>query len=473
MALIAEFTTIKPELAHSRTYEDFYKFVGARPTRFGIVATMYPEFTSSFLTEGLGNVIYQKKTSGNSYQPINSLRFDWEVDVKFIKRVKFAAVPEGDGRDGSDIIMAFPERYYEKYDTFIIEKSKQQCIVLASPTRKSDNWWEYVVRLIDSSYSSVLDFTACNVGDNTRFLSNIMPEYHEMGFAKFQSNVERHSNWLTEHRCDVDYSSRYKLHEDVFVKISNGEEGGAYKEAIFQMPKVNQLLLESFMDVRNNGLLWQKGTMDANGKSTIMDPGTNRPLIAGDGAIPQIERFASQFNYSKLSVAVFNKALTTMTQKSEKPQGNTYIFVCNEILYADVQMVLADFLNQYKVLNPALFSLKEGKKVAVGAEYIQYNFMGNEVVFKVDRALSREYPDKGYGILVDFTKDKTTNKSPLAMFTLAGAEFISNSIAGVGGLDGKTSGPVMSPVAGSKLTVHGYAGIAVFSPYRSFILRQG
>ena len=28
MALIAEFTTIKPEMAHSKTYEDFYKFLG-------------------------------------------------------------------------------------------------------------------------------------------------------------------------------------------------------------------------------------------------------------------------------------------------------------------------------------------------------------------------------------------------------------------------------------------------------------
>lgn len=470
--LIANFTTKKPELAHSRTYEDFYKFIGARPTRFGIVATMYPEFTSSFITEGLGNVVYQKKSSGNSFQKINSLMFQWEVDVKFIKRVRFAAVPEGDGANGSDIIMAFPERYYEKYDTFVIEGSKQQCIVLASPIRKSDNYWEYVVRLIDSSYTSVLNFDACQVDMNTRFLSNIMPEYHEMGFAKFQSNVEQHQNWLTEHRVDIDYSSRYRLMEDVFIKISNGEEGGAYKEAIFQMPKVNQILLESFMDARNNALLWQKGTMDKNGKSTVFDPGTNRPLIAGDGAIPQIERFAGKYNYSKLTVAVFNKAITTLTQKSEKPQGNTYIFCCNEIMYADVQMALAEFLNQYKVLNPELFSLKEGKKVSVGAEYCSYNFMGNEIVFKVDRALSREYPDRGYGILIDFTKDKVTSQAPLSMFTLAGAEFISNTVAGVGGLDGKTSGPVSSPVAGSKLVNHGFAGIGVFSPYRSFILIQ-
>lgn len=53
--------------------------------------------------------------------------------------------------------------------------------------------------------------------------------------------------------------------EDVFLKVANGEDTGAYKEAIFKMPKIKQQLLESFMDVRNNSLLLQKGTMDVNG----------------------------------------------------------------------------------------------------------------------------------------------------------------------------------------------------------------
>jgi hypothetical protein len=106
--------------------------------------------------------------------------------------------------------------------------------------------------------------------------------------AKFQSNIEKHRNWITEHRVDIDYSSRYALLEDTFVKIANDEDGRAYKEVIFKMPKIKQQLLDSFMEARNNGMLLQKGTMDANGKSTIQDR-QGRPIIAGDGAIPQIK----------------------------------------------------------------------------------------------------------------------------------------------------------------------------------------
>lgn len=234
----------------------------------------------------------------------------------------------------------------------------------------------------------------------------------------------------TEHRVDIDYSSRYALMEDTFVKIANGEDAGAYKEVIFKMPKVKQQLLDNFMEVRNNSMLMAKGTMDANGKSSIQDR-QGRPIIAGDGAIPQINRFAGFYNYAKLSVAVFNKAITTMSQKAEQPTGNTFLFISNEIAYADVQVTLAEYLNQYKMVAPVIYSPKDGKQIELGVEYVGYNFLGNKVLFKVDRALSREYPTKGYSVLIDLTSDKATGAASLQQFTLQNGEFTSNTISGV------------------------------------------
>ena len=77
--------------------------------------------------------------------------------------------------------MAFRERYYEKYDTFKIENSGQQCQVVSRPVRKGDNYWEVTVRLIDNNYDTVLDLSACQPGDKTRWISNFMPELHEEG----------------------------------------------------------------------------------------------------------------------------------------------------------------------------------------------------------------------------------------------------------------------------------------------------
>ena len=76
---------------------------------------------------------------------------------------------------------------------------------------------------------------------------------------------------------------------------------------------------------------------------------------------------------------------------------------------------------------------------------------GNQVSFVCDRALTREYPTKGYGLCIDLTSDKTTGNPALAKFSPTGKDFMTNKIVGVGGYDGRTSGEVASNVAGSKL----------------------
>ena len=58
------------------------------------------------------------------------------------------------------------------------------------------------------------------------------------------------------------------------------------------------------------------------------------------------------------------------------------------------------------------------------------------------------------------------------MFTLKNGDFISNKVVGVGGENGLSSGTVSTPVAATKLINWGYSGVAVFNPYRSFILRE-
>jgi hypothetical protein len=72
--IVASYVNVKPELAHSRTYEDFYKFLGAAPKMLGVMARMYTSNTATFLTEALTNIFYNKK-SVNKYQPINAMMY--------------------------------------------------------------------------------------------------------------------------------------------------------------------------------------------------------------------------------------------------------------------------------------------------------------------------------------------------------------------------------------------------------------
>jgi len=166
----------------TRTYEDFYKYLGVKPENLGIVTRMYPDLTSSFLTDSLKNVIYTNtKGASNKYQSLNAFVYEWQIDTNYIKRIEFADVPDGDGAGGTEITMAFRERYYEKYDIFKIEESGQQCMVIARPIRIADNYWKVVVRLVDNNYDSLLDISACQPGMKTRWITANMPEMHEEG----------------------------------------------------------------------------------------------------------------------------------------------------------------------------------------------------------------------------------------------------------------------------------------------------
>lgn len=437
--IVASYVNIKPEMAHSRTYEDFYKFLGSRPQMMGVMARMYPHNTATFLTEALMNVYYNSKTV-NKFQPINSLMVEWEIDIEFIRRVEFVAVPSGDGTGGADITMYFKERYYEQYDTFKIDNSRQQCIVKVVPQRKADDFWEYTVQLIDADFSSVLDATACQVGMTTRFLSNIQPEYHERGYTKYQSNLEKHREWITEHRNDISYSSRFAQMQDQFIKIAQGEGTGEMKEKIFKLNKMEKDLLNSFQESKNNHLLWGKTTMDANGKSTVLTS-DGRPLIAGNGLVPQLERFASKYKYAKLNINVINTVMETMNQKAANATGNHYTFIVNDILWSQINTALGDWLKLWGSTPTMLYSkaANEGmggkvpvdNALSVGASFTTYVISGNTVTFMVDRAFTKEYPNKGYGICLDTNPDISTNQPAISGFTLKGAEFVTSKFPGV------------------------------------------
>lgn len=122
------------------------------------------------------NIYAKDKNKADRFQPMNSFMVEWDIDVNFVKRIPILAI-DGDGSNGSEVIFHFPEHYYEMYDVFIIEETRQQCMVMLSPVRRSDACWEYVCRIIDNDYSERLD-TAAIVGTDTRFCSNIQPELH-------------------------------------------------------------------------------------------------------------------------------------------------------------------------------------------------------------------------------------------------------------------------------------------------------
>lgn len=460
---ISGFSTTRPNMPTTRTYEDFMKFLGANPARLGIVSTLYDQYTATHLTEALMNT-YTMEKGKKGFQSINSFLIEWDLQTKKIKRVPLVAAPEGSGLNAGDVKFYFPENYYQKYDTFVVERTRQQFIVLNRPQRLRDNCWLVIAKILDNDYDSVVDPSTA-AGFQTRFVTNYVPELHSEGYTKYQSNCEKMRTYIATHRCDIDMSAMYKPMEDVFIQIGKGSDD----DPVYKMNTAEKDCLDSFMEARNNALLWGKSNMDASGKPKIYDE-DGRPIVSADGVIAQIERFATKFVFSKLNVGYFEKALQAMVAKSEKPQGNSYMLICNTAFYNEWQRVMNAWIVAHKTDGSFLYSKGANGYVDLGATYESYTFGGNKISVKIDRCFDVEFPTRKYAALIDLTADSATGKPAMAFFTFKGGDIIHNVIVGVGGKSGLASGEVSSPVAGSKLVNWGYGGVAVFNPYRSVIM---
>lgn len=145
--LVANFTSRIPTMGQTKTYEDWSKYLGSKPYRIGVVARMYTDNTLNFITDGLRNIFY-KDEKADPFQLSSSLLFEWTVETNNIKKVEFAEVPTESGANGTEITMAFRENYYQKYDIFRIDKTKQQCQVVSRPIRKRDKQTQLIVSLL-------------------------------------------------------------------------------------------------------------------------------------------------------------------------------------------------------------------------------------------------------------------------------------------------------------------------------------
>src|SRR5574344_240367 len=136
--------------------------------------------------------------------------------------------------------------------------------------------------------------------------------------------------------------------EDTFIKIGKGENQGCLTEKIYKLDPMKKNLIENFLYARENMILLAKGTVGVDGKTTLADKATGRPIFIGDGAIPQIERFAIKYSANRITIGTFHTIISDMVSKADKPTGNHFCFMVNEKAWAIVQRVLGDYLSTRK-----------------------------------------------------------------------------------------------------------------------------
>jgi len=465
---IVDRNTVVQHISDTKTVQNFGTLLGTKPHKLGTVVTMYKSLALSTLTDALKNVFYNPKKNEGSFTPINSMCIEWAIDVNFIKKVRIVGAISGSGLNKNVETIILAERYYDKNDTFTLE-NKQQLFVVAPPRKLDQTRWEYKVKLVGNDLGKSIDSAYAAVGKYTRYRSNYHPELSERGYTKWISNTETHRNFISRHRASTSWSGDFAMMEDIFIQVGNDPNK---VDSYYKMNKKEKECMDNFLISREQSNVFSETNYDVNGKCLDQDD-HGRDIPMGDGVIPQISRYCDKFSYSILTSDVFNDVLAAMREKSETPTGNVYAVICNERFYDQVGNLMISDLRYQSSANGAYFWSKSANdKVSMGGEFDTYKFQGNMITFMPDRVLSQEYPDWGYGIFLDTGADLATGRPNIAGFTLKGAEIVSGSLNGMGGIDGKTSGEVATGVHGSQYHLLGYSAVVVFNPYRSFILQE-
>jgi hypothetical protein len=460
---IIDRNTVYENMSATRSIQNFGTLLKDSPEKLGLVAAMRPDLSVSMLTQALKNV-YTKGEKKDSFTPINALAIEWQIDVNYIKRVKVIAAASNAPTVHIPATVILAEKYFDRNDTFAAENRQQYFVV--KDADKVSGGWAYTVLLVGNDPNKSGDIAYLAAGRSVRWRSNYFPELSERGYTKFLSNTETHRNYISRNRGGSDWSADYALREEIF--IADGKKG---KEEIYRMNKKEKDCMDSFLFARENNMIFSETNFDINGKCLLQDD-KGRDIPMGDGILPQIEKVCDKFFFGNLTVETIEDGMQAMSEKCDERIGNTWVFLVNDKFFNKFNKLMKNDLRFRSLDESRFYSKGKGGMVKVGTSYSSYEFAGNTITFMVNKALSEEYFDRAYAILVDVSKDQTSGRPNLAMFTLAGSELVTGNINGLGGATGKESGDIQSSVHGSSYHIIGYSGAVLFNPYKSVIFEE-
>jgi len=463
MRIIDTQTALK-NMGSTKTAQNWGRYIGEKPERLGLVATMYPDNTLLNLVDSIRNV-YTAGQKGKDYSTVRSTMVEWNIDVNFIKKVYFATTNNGAGFTGlGEVTLYFTEKYFDQYDVFTISSGKQNFLVMDAPQRLANDKWAYKVRLNSHSMTETVASDLIVAGDSFAVYShNTQPELSDEGYVKFQGTSETHRNHMTFIRHSTSWSTLYANLEPSYMEHAT-KEGLEY----FKYQKKEKDVVDQFMASRESAGMFGTTNFDVNGKCMLQDA-AGQDLPSGDGVIAQVERYADTMYFSALTSEFLISAIKSMRQRSGKTKGNKWVVVCNVQIYDEFQVLAENDANFHVTNGDYFFSKAKNGEVSLGADFVSYEYAGNIITFMPSKALTDRF-DKPYGIILDSGIDETTKKANIAAYSLTGMEFITGLENGMGGQSGSASGTVNSGRTGSAYHVYGSGMYAVHNPYKAVVL---
>lgn len=470
--------------AKTQTIRELSKLFAVAPNLASKTIRLYPQNSISFLTEGLGE-IYDIKAKSDTFVGINDFAYKWKLrghqvpKVKFTTRVTGGAIPLGStlGGSGLTFIVAFNSGFYNPNDIVKLE-DQSLLFVQSGPNFVKEGTFEYVVRINTNNSSETIN-TNMLQPDRTSGLSGVAyPELSDKGYINTGMSMEEHINYLTKVRYDWSWSADAAATKFLIEDTVNYQGKEMKYQYITDQLWMNAL--EIFHYNKEMALIYGRSTMDANGRCFMQDPKTGQDIIQGDGLIAQMADSQKQ-TYTNITLNLLEDIITDLSLKAPKRTGNVWMLTTGTQGYKLFGRAMRTEHKSGWQLQPNTYVQTKNGKIQLGAEYNAYTWQGNTIIVNINNVFDHpanvsEVDSEGRSLesskllFVDMgTYDGVKN---IQMIAKDGRSFVTGELNGVGGQDGKTSGPVSTTLDGSSKIIIGTLGCVMHNPYSSMMLER-
>jgi hypothetical protein len=465
----------------TKTMAEFGKAVGEKPYLLNEIFTLpgYENLTLLKLTQNVAGLM-KKNLGEGDIQKIESFRFDWRIDAG--PRIPETTISEDAGSfnfEGSASgVITTKDKMFSKGDIFeLVDTGHQFRLSDNARTISNDKHLNPVV-LLGTRRDRTISSSLLTVGKRIRFIAGgIVPEASDYGsYFTLPNRMERHANFISRFRVDGSRSGDYSYSERIYLERVKKKMDGSVDGTgeFYTWSGQKQDMMDKLMFSINSGLLFMQGAFDEDLIHLVREE-DGRPIPIGQGIIPQIRAYGQFMGYNNLSETLIRKVISLIVERRPKKTGNEIVMLVNWRLYQQVQIILDALTKQRLTTQDSYLTRDDNKKAyVVGSTYCGYEFAGNKLFVMEDSTLTDRYPDKGYGIVFNTRVQTKDGKSRMNIqqYTINGFEMFDNSILGVGGESGHSSGAVSSAVHASQSVLMAYRGVAVYDPYSTLILEE-
>lgn len=450
------------------SYEKLADAFKVAPALSSKAVRLYPQFSLTNLTEGLGYIYATDKAKEEN---INGYYAEWKLIGEPNMLCNFVAGGSTGtdlGVNNSSFYVCLDEQFFNSEEVGKLENGKL-IYFEDNGTMLTSGVFRYRVKLLTNSPSDSVSDIWTSAGRKIQYMYPATSEFNDRGYFKMRYSEELHREYVTMFRSQVSISGTANMTKYILMDDISKER--------FIMDEYEKQLLQKVAYDKENILIYGKSTVNEDGVVHLTNPNTKQKLYTGNGLENQISS-SSRVSYTSLSKQLLKDIIGEVEYRAGKAEDGVNILL---VTGSRGKRIFMDLMEDSLKVGDSVYATRSGNNITLGGNFTKFIYGNSTITVSVSQLLdyknqADELDEYGYPLSSSkmFFIDRGTydGQPNISVFYQSGLKLIINDIIGVGGKDGKSSGVVSSPIHGSSKIALGTIGLKLLNPDSCMLLER-